>query len=309
MEFLKLLESLRTPFWDSIFSFITHFGEESVFIVISFILFWCADKKKGYYCLMVGFWGLLTNQFLKIFCRVPRPWVKDKSFTIVESARGEAGGYSFPSGHTQISVGTYASIARAFSIKVIRYVCIILCVLIPFSRMYLGVHTPLDVGVSVVIAVFLTFIMTPFLGKLTECKRKMRINFALMVFFSFAFVLYMELYKFPQSTDLANFTEARGNSFRILGIVLGIWLGYEIDQKHINFDTKAVWWAQIIKLIFGTLIVFIIKEGLKMPLEIVFLNHPLSGAVRYFLISLFACGIWPFTFSFFSRLGNKNNSR
>ncbi|MBQ7075232.1 MAG: hypothetical protein IJM94_00370, partial [Clostridia bacterium] len=108
---------------------------------------------------------------------------------------------------------------------------------------------------------------------------------------------------------LANFTEARGNSFRILGIVLGIWLGYEIDKKHINFDTKAVWWAQIIKLIFGTLIVFVIKEGLKMPLEIVFSNHPISGAVRYFLISLFACGIWPFTFSFFSRLGNKNNSR
>lgn len=306
MEFLKYLETLRTPFWDSFFSLITHFGEESIFIVISFILFWCADKKKGYYCLMVGFWGLLTNQFLKIACRVPRPWVKDRSFTIVESARAEAGGYSFPSGHTQISVGTYASIARAFGQKTVRWLCIVLCILIPFSRLYLGVHTPLDVGVSVVIAIFLTFAMTPFLKGITEDKRKMRMNFALMIFFSLAFVLYTEFFNFPESVDSVNLMEARGNSFKILGIVIGVWLGYEIDRNYINFDTKAVWWAQGIKLIFGTLIVFAIKEGLKTPLNFVFSGHPASGSIRYLLISLFACGIWPFTFPFFSRLGNKN---
>ena len=307
MEFLKLLESLRTPWLDAFFSFITHFGEESIFIIISFILFWCADKKKGYYCLMVGFWGLLANQFLKIACRVPRPWVRDENFTIVESARAEATGYSFPSGHTQISVGTYASVARAFSQKILRIICIILCVLIPFSRLYLGVHTPVDVGVSVVVALVLTFVMTPFLGNITEDKKKMRITFAVMVLCSFAFVLYTQLYTFPKNTDYSNLMEAGENSFKILGIVLGIWLGYEIDKKYINFDTKAVWWAQGLKLVFGTLVVFAIKEGLKHPLNIILMNHPSSGAVRYFFISLFACGIWPFTFSFFSRLGNKKH--
>ncbi len=307
MEFLKLLESLRTPWLDAFFSFITHFGEEAIFIVVSFILFWCADKKKGYYCLMVGFWGLLTNQFLKIACRVPRPWVRDENFTIVASARAEATGYSFPSGHTQISVGTYASVARAFSQKFLRIICIILCVLIPFSRLYLGVHTPADVGVSVVVALFLTFVMTPFLGSITDDKKKMRITFAVMTLFSLVFVLYTQFYPFPQNTDKENLFSAMENAYKIFGIVIGIWLGYEIDKKYINFNTKAVWWAQGLKLVFGTLVVLVIKEGLKQPLNLLFMNHPSSGSIRYFLISLFACGMWPFTFSFFSRLGNKKS--
>ena len=48
----------------------------------------------------VGFFGTLVNQFLKLVCRVPRPWVRDPNFTIVEAARADATGYSFPSGHT-----------------------------------------------------------------------------------------------------------------------------------------------------------------------------------------------------------------
>ena len=92
MSFLYLLEDLRNPVLDFLFSVITLCGEETVFMAVGMIVFWCVDKYKGYFLLYTGFLGTAINQFLKILFRVPRPWVKDPGFTIVESAREGAGG-------------------------------------------------------------------------------------------------------------------------------------------------------------------------------------------------------------------------
>ena len=85
MELLYWFESIRNPVLDVFMSLVTHLGEETFFMVGALFVFWCLDKRKGYYLLSVGFVGTLVNQWLKIVCRVPRPWVKDANFTIVES--------------------------------------------------------------------------------------------------------------------------------------------------------------------------------------------------------------------------------
>ena len=111
MSFLYWLESIRCPFLDAVMQAFTCFGEELAFLLLALTIFWCVSKEEGYYLLFVGFFGTVLNQFLKLLCRIPRPWVRDPSFTIVESARSGAGGYSFPSGHTQNAVGTLGGIA------------------------------------------------------------------------------------------------------------------------------------------------------------------------------------------------------
>ena len=96
MELLYWFETIRTPALDAAMSLVTRPGEETFFMVAALFVFWCVDKRRGYYLLAVGFTGTLINQWLKIVCRVPRPWVRDPHFTIVESARDGAAGYSFP---------------------------------------------------------------------------------------------------------------------------------------------------------------------------------------------------------------------
>lgn len=306
MEFLRFLEGIRTPFFDELFSFITHLGEETIFIVIGFLFFWCLDKKKGYYILFVGFSGLIINQALKITCRVPRPWVKDSTFTIVESARAEATGYSFPSGHTQISVGAYGSIARCVKDNFVRAVTIAVCVLVPFSRMYLGVHTPQDVFTSVAIALILIFGLYPVVNKCLEEKKKMRILMGVITGISILYVLYVKLYNFPGDIDMTNYADAVANAFKMTGCMLGVWLGFEIDERFIKFETTAVWWAQALKLLTGLVPTLLIKSFLKAPLNLA-LGSDVGGAVRYFLIVVFAMGIWPLTFKFFNALGREKN--
>ena len=66
MTFIRILEGIRNPGLDLFFSFITKLGEEDIFIIISLFIFWCINKKKGFYLLVVGFAGTLANQFLKI---------------------------------------------------------------------------------------------------------------------------------------------------------------------------------------------------------------------------------------------------
>ena len=116
MEFLYLLEKIRVPVLNEFLLAITALGEETAFLMIGLIVFWCIGKRQGYYLMTVGLAGTVASQLMKIVCRVPRPWVRDSNFTILEAAREAAGGYSFPSGHTQTAVGTFGSIA-AFSQK------------------------------------------------------------------------------------------------------------------------------------------------------------------------------------------------
>ena len=302
MEILRFLESIRTNIGDIFFSTVTQLGEETLFIILGIIFFWCINKYEGYYLLCIGFLGTIINQFLKITCRIPRPWVKDKSFTIVESARAGATGYSFPSGHTQSSVGIFGGIARWQKNKIIRIICVAIAVLVPISRMYLGVHTPLDVGVSVISALLLIFVLHPLVEKSVEKPFLLRILFAVMTLLSLGYLLYVNLYNFPSDIDLHNYESALKNGYKMFGCTLAIWLSYEVDVRFTHFETKATLPAQILKLVLGLIPVILIKTFLKAPLIALIDNSYIADGVRYFLLAAFAGCIWPMTFKWFSKL-------
>ena len=310
MSVLYFLESIRNPVLDFFFSVITLFGEETIFMAVGMIVFWCFDKYQGYYLLYTGFTGTIVNQFLKITCRIPRPWVKDPSFTIVESAREAATGYSFPSGHTQSSVGLYGGLARWNRQRWLRIGGIILCVLVPLSRLYLGVHTPLDVGVSLIIAIALIFFVYPVVQKAKTSPKLMYLILAVLTAVTIAYLIYVCNYPFPESVylnDMHNLQSARENGFTMLGCMLGLIVIYTVDIKFLHFETKAVWWAQIIKAVVGIALVLAAKELLKAPLNALFDGHLAARSVRYGIMVLIGGGLWPMTFRWFGKLGQKKN--
>ena len=306
MELLYFLEGIRNPVLDAIMSFITLFGDETLFMALAMLMFWCVDKYRGYLVLCVGFVGTLINQFLKLTFRIPRPWVKDPNFTIVESAREAATGYSFPSGHTQNAVGTFGAIGVTARHKIERILCILLLALVPFSRMYLGVHTPLDVGVSILIAAALVAIFTPLMKYFANNPHKMNYFLWAMLGAAVAFLLFVELYPFPADIDPHNLASGTKNAYTLLGAIGGMCIAYPIERKYINFSTDAVWWVQIIKLVGGLGLTVGIKSGLKVLFNLIFgADFMPAHAIRYAAIVLFAALVWPLTFKFFSKLGSK----
>ncbi|MBR6764843.1 MAG: phosphatase PAP2 family protein [Clostridia bacterium] len=307
MEFLKFLQELRNPVLDGIFSVLTFLGDETVFILIGILFFWCINKKQGYYILSVGLLGTVVNQFMKLMFRIPRPWVIDPEFTIVESAREAATGFSFPSGHSQSSVGIFGSIALFNKKKWLRGICIALCVLVPFSRMWLGVHTPLDVIVGALSALVIIFLLYPVFKN--GSRKAMRIMFGLMVAFSVCFILYVHLFDFPSDVDAENLAHGAKNAYKMLGCIMGMWLSYEVDAGYTDFETKAPLWIQAIKLVGGLIPVVLIKSLLKSPLNSLIGVEYVADGIRYFLLCAFAGCIWPMTFKHFLKLKkNENNN-
>ena len=102
-----------------------------------------------------------------------------------------------------------------------------------------------------------------------------------------------------------NLESARKNGFTLFGCALGFLVVYTIDLKWTKFDTKAVWWAQLIKAGGGLLVVLLIKEGLKVPLNLIFDENTVARCLRYFLMVVAGGALWPMTFKWFSKLGQK----
>ena len=309
MSFLYFLEGLRNPVLDFLFSVITLCGEETVFMAIGMIVFWCVNKHDGYYLLCVGFIGTLLNQFLKMMFRIPRPWVKDPSFTIVESAREAATGYSFPSGHTQTSVGLFGGLALRYRQTALRVVSLVLCVLVPLSRLYLGVHTPLDVLVSTAIALGLIFGLSPLFKKASESPKTMyAILFSLTALMA-VYLCFISLFRFPESVylpeNVGNLVSAQKNGFTLMGCILGLLVVYTVDLKWTHFETGATLLGQIIKVVGGLALVLAAKELLRFPLDAILPKDSWARLIRYFLMVIVGGVLWPMSFSRISKIGKK----
>ena len=311
MQILKALESIRTPILDRIMQAFTFLGEETVFMVMAIIFFWCVDKWKGYYLLSTGFLGTIASQVMKLAWRVPRPWVRDPSFSVVESAQSGATGYSFPSGHTQSAACTFLGIARCTKQSVLRWVGMILLVLlIGFSRMYLGAHYPSDVAVGLALGVAVVLILYPIFQKAQKSTAFMYGVLVAMLLLTMGYLAYVELWPFPEEvrimdpiTKTSNWENALKNAWTLLGCVLGIIVSYTADLKT-EFSEKAPLPGQILKVVLGLAILMGIKTGLKMAFALIS-DDLYWSALRYFCMVVFAGAIWPLTFPLWQKVGAK----
>ncbi len=302
MPFLYFLRDIGNPVFDFFFETITHLGEETVFLVISIVFFWCVNKREGYFILLSGLLGTLINQATKLVCRVPRPWVIDKSFQPIGNSKIEATGYSFPSGHTQNTATTFGCIAAYNKKRWVTVASVAIIALVSFSRMYLGVHTPLDVVVSLAVSVALVLILRPWFETEEKFNKAYPRIVLISVICSFAFVAFVLFVSSDTSLDAENYHSALKNACTLLGCTVGLVLVWVVDTMFVNFDTKAPWYAQVIKAALGFAIVLLIKSGLSAPLTALFGNEYVARIVRYFFIVAFAGAVWPLTFKKFSEM-------
>lgn len=301
---LRALAALRTPLGDAVFSALTELGGETAFMLVMMIVFWCVDKRKGYALMLVGFCGTLVNQALKITFCVPRPWVLDPEFEIVEAARAAATGFSFPSGHTQNAVGIYGSLAymtRGWQ----RIACLALALLVPFSRLYLGVHTPLDVGVSFVLAWGLVFLTRQLMEEAQRRPALLVRAWLVLAVPAVLFVVCALRVRAGASGDLTSFHSGVKNAWTMLGLVLGAAATAAVDRHYTRFETEAVWWAQLLKIVLGLALTLAVRAALKPPLTALFGANSVGDGIRYFAMILTAGVLYPMTFGWFASLGRR----
>ena len=158
IEILKAISHIRNGFLDALMLLLTELGTEIVVIGVVCILYWCINKHMACRIGMAFFASGILVQGLKVGFHIERPWVIDSTFAPVEAAKEGATGYSFPSGHTQGATALYGTLFTLTSRKWLKAIFIGLIALVAFNRLYLGVHTPLDVVTSALVSGICVFI-------------------------------------------------------------------------------------------------------------------------------------------------------
>ncbi len=145
---LKWVETLRTPFLNSMMLDITALGGLALTVVLGLlavaIFLLAKDPAAAIHLMITSSGGFYISMWTKSLISRPRPSIIPQLI--------HASGFSYPSGHSITSAAIYLTMAilacRHFQTLSTRISLLILAgimiALISFSRIYLGVHYPSD---------------------------------------------------------------------------------------------------------------------------------------------------------------------
>ena len=293
MSFLWFLSDLRSPARDFLFQKITTLGQEIFVMAVICWLYWCVEKKLAYILGFSYFTSGLLVQALKISFRVPRPWDLDPSFKAVESAIPAATGYSFPSGHTQSITALMGTLALGARKKWQAVLCVLIIFLVGFSRMYLGVHTPLDVSVGFLLSVIsVLFCWYLFNKKQFIWDRPVTLSVILGIASILVCVYSLILY----SSDVIDISYSR-DCLKAAGAGCAFAIGFYVENTRIRFETAGDLKTRILRFLIGAVVALLLLKGLK-PL----IGTSLAASfIRYFLAVLWVLMVYPLLFVRFEK--------
>ena len=277
--------NIENPVFDFIGNLASFLGEQTFVIAVILYIFYNVDKKKGFGLFSSVLLAVLSMGILKAVIRAPRP------FQVLENIQGKrlssATGYSFPSGHTTTGASFYTALALSFKKNNFSILCIIMMVLVGLSRLYLGVHWPIDVFAGLLLGILVSFAFMRYLDNLYDDEQK-RIRYAITFgSLSFAAGLLISLLLNFSFIDEVAFTDL----MKALALGGGGYLGFAFENLKVDFSLEATTKKKIIRFLLGLIGVILIM-GLKVitPDAIA----AIGSCIRYTLVGLWATGLFPF---------------
>ncbi len=288
ITYLLFLQTLRETFgsiFDNFMLQITALGEGTVTFFLLASIYWCVDKRVGQYMAFNVALQCTWNQFLKPLFRIERPWVRDERIHPVEAALSGAGGYSFPSGHTARAVAVWGAagsgVWRRKAYRAAGILCWVIVAAVMFSRNYLGVHTPQDVLVSLILGIGVLWVTAkalviaeryPF-GDLLVC--------GLGCIFCFLPMLKVGC--------LSN-----------AGAGMGFMLGWLFERRLVQFEIKDNAAERMTRLLVGGLLLLLLWKAAT-PFLTLFMPSKYAGFFASFVLAVYIMAGYPFLWCVWER--------
>jgi undecaprenyl-diphosphatase len=221
--------------------------------------------------------------FLKAIVKAPRP------FQVIESIEGKrvqtATGYSFPSGHTTGAASFYSSVAATYKKRALSILCALLILLVGLSRMYLGVHWPLDVFGGLALGITGTALLLPLFSRLYE-NEDLLVSFTMItgfisIFIALVLVVTMEI----GVSDIVAYEDV----MKLLSLLGCGYVGFSFAQSTLFYEVKAKRSLKWIRYIIGILVIAGI-QGMKLILP----DMLLITFFRYSIIGLWITFLFPY---------------
>lgn len=271
LEFIRWLQSFATPWLTAVFRLITDLGGESFYIVGLALLYWCVDRQVAYQVATVFLVSDWANASLKDWIGTQRPPV---SLHLAEQY-----GPAFPSGHAQGSTVFWGYLALAYNRRWLTWLAVALVALISLSRLYLGVHWPVDVAGGILIGLLVLFLAR----LIRQLEARTWEAFSWLLQATLATLAPFALLAFHLSMDTAV----------AVGALSGLSLGHFMNERYVRSGTGASLPVQALKIVGGLVLLLVIRIGLKPLLP----ATPFGDLVRYWVIGFGASYLWPWVYS------------
>lgn len=262
MDILYFLQEHASPALEKFFLLVTRLTDVEYLMGVMVVLYWCVRKEYAY---RIGFSFItasLVNGIFKMAFRVPRPW--DRAYTpAVRRAYPQwdaATGYSFPSGHAMGFTAFFLPVLPMNKKRWPKIMAIGAILLVAVSRVYLRVHTPLDVLSGILLGALVFLAADKFY---LHMERTGRYGLALWgIPLAVAGVAYGVVMTALAPLDPSS-VSGGDDIIKACGALAGLSAGYFLEQRYIRFSEKAPLFLQLLKAVVGLAGLAAVLYGLK----------------------------------------------
>ena len=315
IQYLLWLQNFRnsindawTPFmeWVSMFS-VTYL------ILIPVFLYWSISKRKGLYVLVSYYFCMVITPIVKLTACIYRPWIRDSRILPAGDAISTATGYSFPSGHTTTAGPlSWGMAVTTWENKRTRWLSVIFAawvLLTAFSRNYLGVHTPQDVAVAMLVSA-LCLILTTKLFKYLDAHPEKEDWLLLGGFlFCWAAIAYITLKPYPMDMNadgklIVDPQKMMNDGYGDLGKMIGFIIARYIEKHWIQFKPLKQGWLNIVVCAVGLVLMVLIKKHIS-PIMTAWLGSHWGKLVFSVIYTGYYIALFPLVIKFIGKLQEK----
>ncbi|WP_157729648.1 phosphatase PAP2 family protein [Tumebacillus algifaecis] len=272
-DMLLWIQGFAASWLDTLMIAFSFVGDEEFYVATVPLIYYLISKRAGVRLAIVLAMSTFVNYALKVFFNAPRPiGVEGIRSLYVESAPS----MSFPSGHAQGSATYWGYLATQVRKPWFYGLAGFMVLSIMLSRLYLGVHWPIDVAAGLVFGLLFVAGMVWADGRMTERPLSFGVKLALGIALPLLLLLV--------------YHEADGR--KMVGFLLGCWSGYVLESHTIRMALPKSIWQRILPSLVGVAILFGLRALLK---DVLPLSAPWD-LVRYLLVGLTATLAIPWLF-------------
>ncbi|MBQ9438510.1 MAG: phosphatase PAP2 family protein [Lachnospiraceae bacterium] len=265
--FRNSIQDAWTPFMEWVSMFATTY-----LIMFAVFYYWNRDKRDGLYVLVSYYFCMVMTPLIKLTACVYRPWIRDSRILPAGDAISTATGYSFPSGHTTTAGPLSGGMAVIFwKNKHMRWLSVIFALyvlLTAFSRNYLGVHTPQDVCVAMLISVLSLFLAAKLFAYLDEHPEKENLLLLGGFVFCWLAIAYITFKPYPMDLNgegklIVDPQKMMNDGYGDLGKMMGFIIARFIEKTWIKFKPLDKGWKSVVICLIGLIPMALLKTYLN----------------------------------------------
>ena len=283
IQYLLLLQDFRNNINDALTPFMEFISMFAVtyMILIPVFYYWNRNKKGGLYTLVSYYFCMLLTPLIKLTACVYRPWIRDSRIVPAGDAITTATGYSFPSGHTTTAGPLAGGMAvETWKNKRTRWASVLFVLFIlltGFSRNYLGVHTPQDVLVALLLTVLSLFVTAKLFQYLEKHPDKEDWFLLGTFLICWAGIVYITLKPYPMDWMMSSGQlivdpqKMMNDGYGDIGKVIGFVIARYIEKKWIRFEPLKKGWKSVVICLVGLIPMVLLKNYVS-PLIVAWLG-------------------------------------